>query len=244
MDFIHLIRFIDRHRIMFFSTAELAAHLGVEVQSIQSYLETLANNGLILRVEKGKYCRTFLRDRYVIGSHLIRDGVISHDTALQYFGLQPVESPEVFVSSCHQKRDKDLFGNRYRFIRIRPHKHFGHLDRRGPEGSFSITDPEKTLLDCFDQPRYTQGFQSLAEVFFEHKFDQKRLSGYGVRLNNLSVLKRMGYLIDKYQLPGYPRFRKTALQQVNERYSLLDPAGPNRGPFDSRWRIRDNTNDI
>lgn len=240
MDFLKLIKFIDEKRLVFFTSVELANLLGLETRSIQNYLESLANNELIIRVERGKYCRSFLRDKYVIGSNLIQGGVISYYSALQYYGLAPNESKDVYISSDHQKTNKSLFEFNFNFVKIRPHKYFGFVEESNMNGRFRITDPEKTILDCFDQPNYSSSYDELVQIFTNQKFEQTKLLEYGQRMNNLSVLKRMAFLCEKHDLQGYGKFRKFISGIVNEKYTLLDPSGPNTGPFNSKWKIRDN----
>lgn len=240
MDFLKLIKLIDENRLMFFTTLELAELLGVETKSIQNYLETLANNELIIRVEKGKYCRTFLRDKYVIGSNLVQGGVVSHKSALQYYGLSEEDSDQVYISSDHQKNNKTLFNYTYNFIKIRPHKYFGFIETSGNSGSFRVTDLEKTVVDCFDLPQYTKSFDHIVQVFKSEHLKKDKLVEYGFRMNNLAVLKRMAYLSDIHDLPGYKGFQSRVKESLNEKYALLNPLGPDTGSFISKWKIRDN----
>ena len=240
MDFLKLIKLIDEQRLVFFTSLELANIIGVDTKSIQNYLETLANNELIIRVEKGKYCRPFLRDKYVIGSNLVHGGVVSYVSALQYYGLTSNDDSNVFISSDHQKTNKTLLNFSFNFIKIRPHKYFGIVEENNNNGKFRITDPEKTILDCFDLPQYTNSFKELVQIFSTQKLEQSKLIDYGKRMNNLSVLKRMAFLSEKLELRGYSKFRKTTVNLVNNKYSLLNPSGPDVGPFNSKWKIRDN----
>ena len=240
MDFIEIIKFIDKNRLSFFTSQDLAQSMGVEPNSIHNYLETLANNELINRIEKGKYCRIYLKDPFIIGSNLIEGGVISHKSALIYHHFIDHGSNEVYVSSERQKLNKTIIGYYFRFIKIGPHKHFGFRIEENHLGSFRITDPEKTILDCFDLPQYGVSYSRLVSLFRGLELDTYKLTEYGFRLNNLSVLKRIAYLSERLNIPGYSQFRESISRALNSKYTLLDPSGKDTGPFDSRWRIRDN----
>ena len=73
LDFLKLLKIIEEDRMDVFSTSELAVKLGVPSSNIQNYLETLANNELITRIEKGKYCRIYIKHKFVIGSSIANE---------------------------------------------------------------------------------------------------------------------------------------------------------------------------
>ena len=240
LDFLKILKAIEENQLMFFRSSDLAAMFDVETKSLQNYLETLANNELIHRIEKGKYCRTYLKDKWVLGSNLVSGGVISYNTALVHHGLIPDISREVFVLSDHQKSNKTVFGYNFRFIKIRSKKYFGFIDEENDYGKFRVTDPEKTILDCFDLPQYTTDYSNLVSIFGGMTLDEDKLLNYGIRMGNLSVLKRLGFLSDRLNLTGLNTFRKRVTSMLNEKYTLLNPSGPDSGPFCTKWRIRNN----
>jgi predicted transcriptional regulator of viral defense system len=240
LDFLKILKVIEELRLDVFTTASLAERLNVSSSSIQNYLETLANNELIKRIEKGKYCRIYIDDKFVIGSHLVEGGVVSYQSALAFHGIDIDIPGEVFISSPLQKSSKIVFGNKISFIRIRPHKEFGALDIQGPEGSFRVTDTEKTVLDCLDLPKYVRSYGKLLKNLVYIPIDQDKMIDYGIRMQNLSILKRMAFLFDKI-LPGkYDDFQREVAARLNLKYTLLDPGGPDTGPFSAKWKIRNN----
>jgi predicted transcriptional regulator of viral defense system len=240
LDFLKILKEIESRKLVFFKSGDVADLFGVETKSIQNYLETLANNELIIRIEKGKYCRSYLKDPWVLGSNLISGGTISYHTALAYHGLIPDSSREVYVASDRQKSNKSFFGYNFRFIKIRAHKYFGYKLEENAYGQFRVSDPEKTILDCFDLPQYSPGYKDLISIFGCMKLDENKLIEYGKQMKNLSVLKRLAFLSEHYKLEGLGRFRNTIASMLNDKYSLLDPGGAETGPFSARWKIRNN----
>ena len=105
---------------------------------------------------------------------------------------------------------------------------------------FSITDVEKTLLDCFDLPQYSGGYEELIRAFAHAKINGNNLFAYGKQMNNLSVLKRMAYLSELFEMDSLNGFRRNVERIMNERYSLLDPMGENQGAFNAKWKVRVN----
>jgi len=239
-EFLKLLKIIEESRLDVFTTTSLANRMGVPSSSIQNYLETLANNELIKRIEKGRYCRTYIDDKYVIGSHLVEGGVVSYQSALAFHGLDKDIPGEVYISSPLQKNSKTVFGNKISFVRIRPHKEFGVLNIQGPEGSFRVTDTEKTLLDCLDLPKHVRSYAKLLQKIGEVPFDQEKMIEYGKRMRNLSILKRMAFMFDKALPDKHKEFQQEVAKMLNLKYTLLDPGGPDTGPFSTKWRIRNN----
>ena len=70
--------------------------------------------------------------------------------------------------------------------------------------------------------------------------DAGKLLEYGKKVGNLSVLKRMAYLSELWEMEGFDDFRSEVSRMLNSKYSLLDPFGDNRGPFIDKWKIRSN----
>ncbi len=241
-DFIRLLKVIEEMQLDVFSTSEIAQLVNFSPADIQNYLETLANNELITRIEKGKYCRIYIKDKYILGSKIIDGGVISHQSALALHNVDLDIPGEVYVSSCHQKTNKVLSGTRINFIRIRPHKDFGSMKINRFNLDIRVTDIEKTILDCLDLPRYVRSYKKFLNCVTSLHLDQQKLLEYGFRMQNFSLLKRLAYLFDSDNPIKYSEFLHNIEPKLNQRYTLLDPAGPDCGPFNSKWRIRNNLN--
>lgn len=105
---------------------------------------------------------------------------------------------------------------------------------------FKITDVEKTILDCFDQPRHSGGYEELIRALYKAKINCSKLISYGLQMDNLSVLKRIAFLSELFEMANLSKFRNEVLMIVNKRYTLLDPLGTNSGTFNSKWKIRIN----
>lgn len=241
-DFLKLLKVIEEMQLDFFSTSDLSNIVELSSGNIQNYLETLANNELITRIEKGKYCRIYIRDKFIIGSKIIEGGVISHQSALALHEIDYDTPGEVFISSCHQKNSKTLFGTQYKFIRIRPHKNFGAINRYSNNCEFKVTDLEKTILDCFDLPQHVSSYSKLLEKTQDLYLDQKKLFEYGLRMKNLSVLKRLAFLFEQSNPLKYSFFLKKVESIMNQKYTLLVPGGIEKGPFNNKWHVRNNLN--
>jgi predicted transcriptional regulator of viral defense system len=232
------IKFINDYELDIFTFDELQSHKHLNIQYLQDTLESLVNRAFLNRIEKGKYCRHNFRNEYVIGNYLANGGSIAYWSALNIHGLTEQISNTVFVQTTKLKKDKSVFGVRYKFVKVKPEKICGITTLGYGNGEFRITDTEKTLLDCFDLPQYSGGYEELIRAFYHAKISSTRLFEYGMKMGNLSVLKRLAFLSELFEMKGFTRFREQVLKILNQRYTLIDPMGLDRGEFVSKWRIR------
>ena len=57
-------------------------------------------------------------------------------------------------------------------------------------------------------------------------------------INNISAIKRMGFIAELLNKKGLQTFIKYAKLKVNKKYTLIDSAGEDSGEFVSSWRLR------
>lgn len=213
---------------------------GIDRNTLKVLLSRLEKRGWVERIEKGKYIiiplgaekGEYTLHEFIIGSLLVKPSAIAYWSALNYHGFTEQIPNTVFVQTTARKKKQDLriFGVRYKIVRIKPEKFFG-IEQVWIEGfQVSITDGEKTVIDCLDKPRYCGGIIEVAKAFRE-ELDTERLREYALRMNNSAVIRRLGYLCDYFgvdiDLPK-PETRN---------YILLDPTMPREGHVDSKWKV-------
>ena len=130
-------------------------------------------------------------------------------------------------------------GSNYQFVHIKPHLLFGIDEVWIGEGKVAITDPERTLLDGLRQPQYCGGIQEVLGAFDMYwlKLDDAKIIDYALQLGK-TVISRLGWIMKKH---GYEGKRLKELQNSRARgIRRLDASGPDRGPIDRDWQIREN----
>ncbi|ANF22621.1 hypothetical protein A7C91_05140 [Thermococcus piezophilus] len=235
---IELLNKLARKKI--FTIDEIANMTGIDRNPLKVLLSRLEKRGWLERIEKGKYIiiplgaekGEYTLHEFIIGSLLVKPSAIAYWSALNYHGFTEQIPNTVFVQTTARKKKQDLriFGVRYKIVRIKPEKFFG-IEKVWIEGfQVSITDGEKTVIDCLDKPRYCGGIIEVAKAFRE-ELDTERLREYALRMNNSAVIRRLGYLCDYFgvdiDLPK-PETRN---------YILLDPTMPREGHVDSKWKV-------
>ncbi len=234
------LKMVDDNEILSFNFNEIISIKGYRKAELQDILTRLKDKEFLYRIKKSEYVVRNFRNPYVIANALAKSSAVAYWSALNLHGLTEQIPNVVYVQSSLRKNDKKVFGVRYKFIKVKPGKLCGHIKSGYGNEAFYMTDVEKTLLDCFDLPQYSGGYEELIRALFSAKPSSTKLLEYGKQMDNLSVLKRIAYLSELFNLNNLGHFRSGVLKIVNQRYSLLDPLGSDEGIFNSKWRIRVN----
>ena len=237
---INVLHIVEDLEMDVFSVAEIEAVSGMGHRKIMETLSRLVRVGSLSRIEKGIYCTRNYRNINAIATRIVADSAVAYWSALNLHGMTEQIPNVLFVQSCRQKADKEIFGVRCRFVRVKDNAFTGIMRMGFGSEGFPVTDKEKTLLDCFCLPEYSGGYAELLHAFHSAHPDADKLLEYGKKIGNLSVLKRMAYLSELWDMDGFDGFREGVSQMINSRYSLLDPFGGNTGTFIDKWKIRSN----
>lgn len=87
----------------------------------------------------------------------------------------------------------DIFRVNYQIVRVKQDKFFGIRKEWIEEVPVSITDMEKTLVDCLDKPHYA-GIIEAAKALNNGSLDYTGLTAYATKIGNFAVIRRLGYL--------------------------------------------------
>ncbi len=235
---LNLIKLIDEYEINIFTLKDIEARLHSTISKIQGIAEKLVRKGLLKRIEKGKYCRHNFNDEWVISNILVSDGAVAYWSALNRHGLTEQFANTIFVQTGKEKKQKNVFGVDYKFVRVAKRKLTGYQFYGYGNNRYRMTDIEKTIVDCFDLPEYSGGYAELIRAFNSAVLDTTKLVEYCKAVDNIAVIKRIAFLAAYLQKVDFEFFLKFAKSVVNERYSLLDPAGSDSGEYVVEWKVR------
>ncbi len=233
------LRLLHENDIAYFNKENIQQLLGENFTDLQEILENLSRKKFIERIRKGHYVVKGFRDPYVLGTFLAGEpSAVGYWSALHVHGLTPRFPNKIFIQTVKRKRPAEFEGNRWQFVTVTPEKFTGITYHGYGLHRFPVTDPEKTFIDLFDLYRYSGGLEIMVPALAQATLDPQKLITYAKAVGNVSAMKRLGYLSDileKKELMPFIEFVKT---HTNQRYTLLDPAGPDTGPFDKEWRLR------
>lgn len=232
------LRLLDDFEIEIFNLAEVESLICEKFSDLHSILENLEQKGFLVRIERGKYCRSNFRNENVIGCFLVDDGVVSYWSALNRHGLTSRFPNIIFIQTVHNKKVKSVFGTTYNFVKVPPGKMVGIMTEGYGNNAFRITDPEKTIIDCFDLPKKSGGLEEVLPAFTRASLSADKLIEYSKAVHNIAALKRMGFVAELTVKPGMKSFIRYAKSALNNSYDLFDPVGEQSGNALSAWKLR------
>ncbi len=232
-----LLSFLDNNGWDIFSLEMLKSKSNLAPNQINEALRRLIQSKLIIRLERGKYCRHNFSNEYVIGSFLVKNGGIAYWTAIDYHGLTEQIPNIVYVQTTQAKKNKSIFGVRYKFIQVKKEKLVGFKTMGYGNHRFKITDIEKTIIDSFDIPKYSGGYNEIIKAFNKANLNARKLVKYSRAIDNIAAVKRMAYLCELLNKPKMDYFIQYALSIKNEKYNLFENDGDNQGLTIKRWNL-------
>ncbi|MCL2072474.1 MAG: hypothetical protein FWH18_00980, partial [Marinilabiliaceae bacterium] len=169
-----------------------------------------------------------------------KSGAVAYWSALNLHGLTEQFPNKVFIQTTHLKTEVEFAGTIYQFVKILSKKRVGINFNGHGNYKYPITDIEKTIVDCFDLPQYSGGFAELINAFYSAKLNAKKLIDYCNTVDNIAVIKRLGFLAELFEKKNLNNFVKFARSKVNRSYNLFDTFGENIGETNSSWYLRMN----
>jgi len=231
-----------------FSISQLYEKTHIKKEVLKVILSRMEEKGSIERIEKGKYLiiplssekGKYTLHEFVIASYLVEPYAISYWSALHYYGLTEQIPGTVFVQTPTRKKKniREIFGVNYQMVRVKEDKFFGLRKEWIEEIPVSITDKEKTIIDCLDKPHLAGGIVEAAKALKNSSLDYDKLSMYAIKMDNSAVTRRLGYLCERMGIPlALPAPRSNS-------YLLLDPTMPAKGENDAKWRLKINADTL
>lgn len=243
------------HRVLGMSDIKDLVHtLQINPNYTKTLVANLMQEGWLEPIKKGVYMLSPSTGispihEFEIAMHLVHPAVISHYSAFYHHGLTEQISRIVFVTTVKEtatpqrgsgkKAGFKLGSQEYRFIQIKKEKCFGQIKGWRGEGSFMITDLERTLLDGFAMPKYCGGFGEVMHGLEEgiDKVNLDQLISYALKLE-VSVSRRLGWALEELKV-DHEKI-PLLLQPQHSGYRLLDPTGTTKGTCLKKWKLRIN----
>jgi len=232
-----LIEYLDDYGLDIFSFQQIRKSEILPEKYLEIALRGLYKKDIIRHVEKGVYCRHNLPEEFVIGNFFVNEGGIAYWSAMNYHGLTEQIPNVVFVQTNQRKTDKIILGVKYKFVQVKNEKITGYKTEVSGGHKFNITDIEKTIVDCFDLPQHAGGYPEIIKAFYRAKLNARKMVKYCKAINNISIVKRFGYLTEFLNKTNMDYFMKYAQSVVNEKYSPFESGGEKKGSTNRKWRL-------
>ena len=240
----------ERRRLVF-GLGDVQEITGLSADSARSFVARLVARGVATRLKSGLFvlvpfelgrARDYLGNPYVVARELVdaRDYYLSHASAMEIHQMTTQPQLVVYTTTLRARRPRTILGTEFRFVRARPTAFFGAAAHWVDKTEkVMVSDPERTVLDGLAQPEYCGGITEVAKGLGMRRpdLDPRRLVDYAVRLDVGAVLRRLGFLMELYEIGETAEIHRLR-QTLSATYHLLDPGLPAEGRFMARWRLR------
>lgn len=220
MNTIKLLKQLDLYPV--FTEKDLLKIIKTTKKYGRTLLSRLQKKGYIYRIERGKY--SLYDDPLIFSSHLAKSSYLSLWTALRYHNLTQQQPHNIFVMVKSSKRKIKLPNTTIHFIVTK--QRWGYTKERYRDFDIYMAEPEKAIIDSL---LAHLPLEYIAEAVELHQSPQK-LAEYAKKTKNSSLIKRMGYLLEKYKKNAY------GLKPLDYNYIPLDYSN-RKGKKDKKWRL-------
>jgi predicted transcriptional regulator of viral defense system len=146
----------------------------------------------------------------------------------------------IYTTTSRPLRSRTIWGTEFRFVRCKPEHMFGITQLWvNKQETVAVSDVEKTILDGLKQPEYCGGLPEVAKGLWIKKAELQpsKLVSYALQLGIGAVVRRLGFLMDLYQI-GSSQDLEELQKQLSATYMRLDPSIPAEGKHLSRWKLQ------
>jgi len=245
----------EKKAIIFAS--DVQKHLGCTLNYAYFLLHNLERKQWIERVSRGVYQFIPLNygypDRippsnsFVIGAALIEPYYFSYYTSNSHYGFTTQMPFTLYIATTKKKQDVEWSSGASKFVTLSERKFFGYRREKIFDTTVNMAEPEKSLVDSFDKPRYAGGIEQLARITWRGlpRVSKGKLVSYAVKMNSHALIQRLGFIIDfleKEELvkPLPPKLKNVILEHVGKAPIYLDSRRKKTGEFFKEWRIVNN----
>lgn len=236
-----------------FTLTDVQVITGLAHASARSLVRNAVARGLVARLKPGLFvlippelgsAREFSGNPYVVARELAAgaDYYISHASAMELHRMATQPQFVIFTSTTKRLRARTIHGTDFRFVFLKPEYLFGVANHWvTKQDSVRISDLQRTVIDGLRQPEYCGGVTEVAKGLWMRRADMNpvRLVDYALRLGIGAVIRRLGYLLELYQLA--PKGDLDRLRSaLTATYVVLDPLLPREGRHLSSWRLQVN----
>jgi predicted transcriptional regulator of viral defense system len=240
----------ERSRVVF-RLEDVREITGLSEASARSLARKLVDRGVAARLKPGLFVLVPFelgKERQYVGSPLVvareimngEDYYLSHATAMEIHGMLTQPQLVVTVTTPKPRRPVTTLGVQFRFVRCQRKHLFGLTERWvTKQEKVRLSDPERTIIDGLKQPEYCGGLTEVAKGLWMRRQDLMvdRLVAYAKRIGVGAVLRRLGFLLETYEMAGALDLERLR-NGLTATYVRLDPVLPAEGKRFRRWRLQ------
>lgn len=224
---------------------------GLRGPSASSFIRHLVDRGVVTRITSGLFIlvpfelgkeKQYLGNPLMVAREMMRgeDYYLSHATAMSIHNMMTQPQLVIVVTTPRARRSLTTMGVQFRFIHGQPKHWFGLTDCWvTKQEQVHVSDPERTIIDGLKQPEYCGGVTEVAKGLWmqRHTLNFDKLVEYAKRIKVGAVLRRLGYLLETYEMTT-PQNLDRLRKDLTATYVRLDPVLAAEGKRLRRWRLQ------
>lgn len=237
------------------SVADVAAALEIDTTSAAKKLARWAEQGWLRRVRRGLYIpvpveaenpAAWSEDPLMVADAVWAPCYFTGWTAANHWGFTEQIFRTTVLKTTRRVREAHERLLDYDYVLAHIPEHLMGWGMHGvwrDDRRVQMADRARTVIDILDDPSLGGGIRHCAEVLevYVRENDWRTLVEYGDRIENRTIFKRLGYLVEAMEL-GATDLVDECRQRLSAGITLLDPGAPARGRRVSRWGLRINVN--
>ncbi|MDR1487738.1 MAG: hypothetical protein LBT62_07105 [Deltaproteobacteria bacterium] len=197
----------------------------------------MVRRGLFVSVPWGLKPETHSVDHFSVAARLTPDAVISHQSALEFYGMAAACSADLYYSALRPLCQVEFRGRSYKGVKTPKSLIKGHNEkmlvnvhhRQGV--NLSVTAPERALVDVIDRTDLLGGWETATAILNNVvDLDLDVVVDYTKALSNATTAAKVGY---------YLASRSDYLSAQNRHLRALSDLKPNQPHYLDRSRRRD-----
>jgi len=221
---------------------------------LNNTLTRMVQNNMLIRLTKGLYyivplehsSNKYIPDWHLVAKYLMRNKnyYIGYYSALQIHKLITQPSlTEIVVTDIQVKPSKiEIQGVRFQFIYHNKNRFWGYKNIWIDDyNKVKCSDLEKTLVDSFINPHYSNGIVEIAKAVYEtrNKINMNKLTDYFTMAKNKVAARRYVFICDLLEISS--TYHESLLQNnLSGSYLRLDTSAPDEGKISTRYELKIN----
>jgi predicted transcriptional regulator of viral defense system len=233
------------------NATDVAKLLDLTTKEANRVLSRWCANGWLYRVKRGVYIPVpmdstssdiLIDEPFVIADSLYRSGYVAGFSAIKHWDLSEQIIETIYYFSTKQVKERNpIYGStRFQIKTIKENRLFGTKTIWYGSKKVKVSDPTKTIVDILDDPKLVGGMSVVYDIFKEYmetKYcDFTTLREYAERMNNKTIFKRLGFMIDT-KLNKIPDELMDLNNYISSGYSNFDPI-VNSKFIVEKWKLK------
>ncbi|MHA2032437.1 MAG: type IV toxin-antitoxin system AbiEi family antitoxin domain-containing protein [Candidatus Kariarchaeaceae archaeon] len=225
--------------------------LSVSLQEAGRLLSRWCKSGWVMRIKQGAYIpvpldstvkKVIPEEPFLIVDELYGPGYIAGFSAIKHwdFTEQIIESVTYFTSRNVKKRNITLGGINYKLKTISKQKMFGLKTIWIGSKKIKVSDPTKTIIDLFDDPKLVGGMSIVSDIVTDYLdseyYDINLLIEYAKEMKNKTIFKRLGFLLET-RFDVHENNISLILNNTSSGLSDFDPT-ISSNHINSKWNLK------